>query len=370
LILDEAQAVKNPAAKQSQAARRITAQWRAVLTGTPVENRLRDLWSLFSVTSPGYLGTLGDFEDEFAGPIEEQRDPEATARLQALVRPFLLRRLKSDPEVSPDLPPKIETRETCTLTREQATLYQAQVDRMMEELKDADEEVSQAGREGRAALVRARFQRNGLVLQTLLRLKQVCDHPALMLGDESSIHGRSGKLERLVELLDEVKNSGEKALVFTQFASFAQRLQPYLSERLGMEVLFLHGGTPRLRREELIRRFQDPGSRAHVFLLSLKAGGVGLNLTAANHVIHFDRWWNPAVEDQATDRAHRIGQRKTVEVRTMVTAGTLEETIDQVLQEKRDLAKSVIGSGEQWLAELSTAKLRDLVRLRNAMVEE
>lgn len=369
-ILDEAQSVKNPGAKQSQAARRIEAGWRAVLTGTPVENRLRDLWSLFSITNPGYLGSLGEFEDTFAGPIEEAHDLEATSRLQTLVRPFLLRRVKSDPEIAPDLPPKIETREACTLTREQASLYQAQVDRMLDELGRADEEVTGAARSGASQLARARFKRNGIVLETLLRLKQVCDHPALMLGDESSLHGRSGKLSRLVEVLEEVVSAGERALVFTQFASFAQRLHPYLTERLGAEVLLLHGGTPRLRREEMIRRFQDPKGRARVFLLSLRAGGLGLNLTAASHVLHFDRWWNPAVEDQATDRAHRIGQKRTVEVRTMVTSGTLEETIDQVLKEKRELAKAVVGSGEQWLAELSTSQLRDLVRLRGTVVED
>ena len=370
LVLDEAQAVKNPGTQQAKAARNLTTGWRVVLTGTPVENRLRDLWSLFSITNPGYLGSLGDFEEEFSGPIEGERDPEATARLKALVRPFLLRRLKSDPEVAPELPPKIETRENCTLTKEQATLYQAQVDQMLAALEEKDEEVSVAASESASALVKARFGRNALVLQTLMRLKQVCDHPALMLGDDSPLHGRSGKLERLVELLQEALSAGEKALVFTQFAGFAQRLQPYLEERLGIEVLLLHGGTSRTRREELMARFQHQGSRAPVFLLSLRAGGVGVNLTAAAHVIHFDPWWNPAVEDQATDRAPRIGQKQTVQVRTMVTAGTLEEAIDAALTEKRDLAKAVIGSGEQWLAELSTKQLGDLVRLRGGTVED
>ncbi len=369
-ILDEAQAVKNPSAKQSQVARRIAAPWRAILTGTPVENRLRDLWSLFAIANPGYLGPLGDFEERFAGPIEDRGDPAAAARLQALLRPFLLRRLKSDPEIAPELPAKIEVQEHCSLTQEQASLYQAQVDRMMEDLAGADAEVARAASRGGGELARARFGRSGLVLQTLLRLKQVCDHPALMLGDDSHLHGRSGKLSRLVELLQEITGSGGRALVFTQFASFAERLQPYLEDRLGTEVLLLRGATPRPRREELVRRFQDPESPARVFLLSLRAGGVGVNLTAARHVIHFDRWWNPAVEDQATDRAHRIGQNQTVEVRTLVTSGTLEETIDQALREKRALARAVIGGGEQWLAELSTGQLRELVRLRNTLVEE
>jgi len=189
-----------------------------------------------------------------------------------------------------------------------------------------------------------------------------------MLGDGSPLHGRSGKLARLVELLEEMASSGESALVFTQFASIAQRLQPYLAERLGIEVLLLHGGTPRPEREALIARFQSPG-RPRVFLLSLKAGGVGLNLTAASQVVHFDRWWNPAVEDQATDRAYRIGQKKRVQVHKLVTAGTLEESIDALLEDKRGLAESIIGAGEDWLTKLSTSELRELVKLRHAVVE-
>ena len=367
LVLDEAQAVKNPGAKQAQACRKIQAGWRVAMTGTPVENRLRDLWSIFSILNPGYLGSLGEFQEDFASPVESDGDKAAAARLQALVRPFLLRRLKTDKTVAPDLPPKITTKETCALTKEQASLYQALVDRMLAELSDADEKVAVAA--DATARVRANFQRGSIVLNTLLRLKQVCNHPAQMLGDGSPLHGRSGKLTRLLELLEETVGAGDKALVFTQFAGFGQYLQPYLSERLGAEVIFLHGGTPRPAREEMIKRFQNQAGPP-VFLLSLKAGGVGLNLTAASHVIHFDRWWNPAVEDQATDRAHRIGQKRTVQVHKLVTTGTLEDSIDALLEEKRELAASVIGAGEEWLTKLSTGQLRELLRLQHGAVED
>jgi len=367
LVLDEAQAVKNPGAKQAQACRKLRAGWRVAMTGTPVENRLRDLWSIFSILNPGYLGNLGEFQEDFAAPVESDGDRAAAARLQALVRPFLLRRLKTDKGVAPDLPPKITTKETCALTKEQASLYQALVDRMLAELSKADEKVALAP--DAAARVQASFQRGSIVLNTLLRLKQVCNHPAQMLGDGSTLHGRSGKLTRLLELLDETVGAGDKALVFTQFPGFGQQLQPYISERLGAEVLFLHGGTDRPAREEMIKRFQDSAGPP-VFLLSLKAGGVGLNLTAASHVIHFDRWWNPAVEDQATDRAYRIGQKRTVQVHKLVTTGTLEDSIDALLEEKRELAASVIGAGEDWLTKLSTGQLRELLRLRHGAVED
>jgi len=372
-ILDEAQAVKNPGTKQTQACRRIGAYWRIAMTGTPVENSLLDLYSIFSILNPGYLGGLDRFRDEFVAPIEEDHDKEAATRLKGLVGPFLLRRLKTDPGIAPELPPKVEMKENCVLTKEQAGLYQAFVDRMMSELDGADRDIAVAKKVGGAALRQAYFKRGGIVMNTLLRLKQVCNHPAHALGDGSPIHGRSGKIGRLLELLEEVVAAGERALVFTQFPGFAQYLQPYLADRLGAEVLFLHGGTPRLAREEMIKRFQSAmtgkDARPVIFLLSLKAGGVGLNLTAANHVIHIDRWWNPAVEDQATDRAYRIGQNRTVLVRKLVTSGTLEDTIDALLAHKREIAKSVVGGGEDWLTQLSTKQLRELVKLRGSYTE-
>ena len=269
----------------------------------------------------------------------------ATRRLRQATGPFTLRRLKTDKDIIGDLPEKIEMRVDCHLSREQATLYQAVVDEMLEKA---------SGAEG--------IERSGIVLAALVKLKQVCNHPAHVLEDRSHLDGRSGKLARLEEILEEALAQGDRALCFTQFATFGHQLRAHLQERLGREVLFLHGGTPKAGRDEMVARFQaDEGPP--VFLLSLKAGGTGLNLTAANHVIHFDRWWNPAVEDQATDRAFRIGQRKNVQVRKLTCVGTLEERIDQLIAEKKDLAESIVGSGEAWLTELDTAQLRELVSL-------
>jgi SNF2 family DNA or RNA helicase len=280
-------------------------------------------------------------------PIEVQRDAEATERLQRLARPFILRRLKTDPNVISDLPEKIEMKEYCPLTREQVTLYEAV---MREGLRRVEEAAGD-------------MERRGAVLATLTRLKQVCNHPAHLLGDGSPLAGRSGKLARLEELIDELLAEGDRALIFTQFTGMGDRLQPYLAERFGVEVLYLHGATPQAKRERMVARFQsDEGPP--LFLLSLKAGGTGLNLMRANHVIHFDRWWNPAVENQATDRAFRIGQTRNVQVRKMVCSGTLEERIDAMIEQKRDLAEHVVGSGEGWLTELSGGELRELFSLR------
>jgi SNF2 family DNA or RNA helicase len=264
----------------------------------------------------------------------------------------VLRRVKTDRSVIADLPAKLEMKVYCNLTREQATLYQAVVADMLARVEQS---------EG--------IERRGLVLATMLKLKQVCNHPAQLLADASGLGGRSGKLERLEELLEEAVAAGDKALVFTQFAQFGQQLQRHLTARLDREVLYLHGGTPKKARDQLVARFQGDGGPA-LFLLSLKAGGTGLNLTAANHVVHFDRWWNPAVEDQATDRAFRIGQRRDVQVRKLVCVGTLEERIDRMIEEKRGLAARIVGTGEAWLTELSTGELRELVALRAEAVVE
>ena len=347
VVLDEAQNIKNADAKQSRAARKLQAPVRIALTGTPVENRLAELWSILDFLNPGYLGSHKRFNETLGAAVEQQRDPEATARLQALVRPFILRRLKTDPTVIADLPQKIEVVEHCTLTREQVTLYEATVRDGLRQIEQADEPM----------------QRRGVILALLTRLKQVCNHPAHLLADGSALHGRSGKLIRLEELVDELLAEGDRALIFTQFTAFGERLQPYLAERFGVEPLYLHGGVPRAARERMVERFQA-GDGPPLFLLSLKAGGTGLNLTAANHVIHYDRWWNPAVENQATDRAFRIGQRRNVQVRKLVCAGTLEERIDTLIERKRGLAEAVIGSGEGWLTELTTSELRDLFTLR------
>src|SRR5207248_1381498 len=343
VILDEAQNVKNASTRAAQAARTIGARWRVALTGTPVENRLADLWSIFQVINPGYLGSAEEFRREFALPIERASDADATTRLKSLTAPFILRRVKTDRNVIADLPDKNEMKVYCSLTREQATLYEAVLQDTMRQISDS---------EG--------MQRRGLVLALLTRLKQVCNHPALLLHDGSPLRGRSGKLARLSEMLEEVIASDERALVFTQYAEMGRLLQDYLRETLDREVIFLHGGTPMAERDRLVAEFQSDANGPPVFVLSLKAGGTGLNLTRANHVFHFDRWWNPAVENQATDRAFQIGRARRVQVHKFVCVGTLEEKIDEMIARKQEVAGTVVGSGEDWLTKLSTAELKDL----------
>jgi len=345
IALDEAQNIKSSTAKQTKAIHGLPARHRVALTGTPVENRLVELHSIMDFLNPGLLGSERGFRERFANPIERYRDPAATRRLRQATEPFILRRLKTDRSIIGDLPDKIEMRVDCHLTREQATLYQAVVDEMLEKVAHA-----------------VGIERQGVILAALTKLKQACNHPAHLLKDNSTLEGRSGKLERLEEILDEALAEDDRALCFTQFAEFGHSLRGYLQERLGREVLFLHGGTARSARDEMVARFQGADGPS-VFVLSLKAGGTGLNLTAANHVIHFDRWWNPAVEDQATDRAFRIGQRKNVQVRKLTCVGTLEERIDRLISQKKDLAQAIVGSGEAWLTELDTAQLRELVTL-------
>jgi SNF2 family DNA or RNA helicase len=353
VILDEAQNIKNPTTKQAQAARQIAgrAEWRAVLTGTPVENRLTELWSLFQFLNPDYLGSQKDFYERFAKPIERTNDADATQRLRALVGPFILRRVKTDPKVISDLPQKNEMKVFCNLTKEQATLYEAVV-------RDSLTRIAES--EG--------IERRGIVLATLTKLKQVCNHPAQFLSDESALPGRSGKLARLTEMLEEVRSVQDRALVFTQFAEMGTLLKTYLQEYFGDEVLFLYGGTPAKTRTQMIERFQNDPNGPLVFILSIKAGGTGLNLMRANHVFHFDRWWNPAVENQATDRAFRIGQTKNVQVHKFLVAGTFEDKIDEMIERKKALAESIVGTSEAWITELSTEQLRDLFALRKEAV--
>ncbi len=352
IVLDEAQQVKNPSTKQAQAVRAITAPRRLALTGTPVENRLGELWSIIDVLNPGLLGSQASFKERFAAPIERYGEQDAADRLQAITRPVVLRRLKTDRSIIPELPEKIEVKERCVLTREQVTLYQAVVDEMLAQI---------ARTEG--------IVRRGLVLSVILRLKQVCNHPAQYAADDSSLAGRSGKLERTVEILEQVRAAGERALVFTQFAEMGALLQRHLTERLGCRVGFLHGGVARTRRDELVAEFQSPEEVMPVMVLSFKVGGTGLNLTSASHVLHFDRWWNPAVEDQASDRAYRIGQRRDVQVRKLVCAGTIEDRIDEMIESKRALAAQVVGTGEGWLSELSNDELAQALRLSEETVE-
>jgi SNF2 family DNA or RNA helicase len=353
VVVDEAQNIKNEAAKQTQAIKQLKAKHKIAMTGTPVENRLSELWSIMQFLNPGYLGSAVDFRKSFATPIERFHDAERATTLKRLIQPFVLRRLKTDKEIIRDLPDKMEMKVFCNLTQEQASLYEAVVKEMIEKIEEA---------EG--------IERKGLVLATLMKLKQICNHPAQFVGDGSSLMRRSGKLSRLEEMLEEVLAEGDKALIFTQFAEMGTLLRPYLEERLGCEVLFLYGGTPKKQRDMMVQRFQEERRGAQLFLLSLKAGGVGVNLTAANHVFHFDRWWNPAVENQATDRAFRIGQKRNVQVHKFVCVGTLEERIDQMIEQKKELAESIVGSGENWLTEMSTTQLKELFALSREAIGE
>jgi SNF2 family DNA or RNA helicase len=345
VVLDEAQAVKNSLSQAARAVRRLRAGQRIALTGTPVENRLAELWSLMDFLNPGLLGPADKFRTRYAIPVERHGQAEPAERLRTITRPYLLRRLKTDPAIITDLPEKIEIKQYCRLTTEQASLYQSVVDDMLEKIENS-----------------RGIERRGNVLAAMAKLKQVCDHPALLLHDRSAVGARSGKVIRLEEICEEILAEGDKALLFTQFTEFAAMLLPHLAARFGTDIAYLHGGTSKKRRDELVTRFQS-GDGPPLFLLSLRAGGTGLNLTAANHVIHLDRWWNPAVEDQATDRAFRIGQRRNVQVRKFICTGTLEEKIDGMIEEKKALASLVISDGEGWLTELSTGELRSMFEL-------
>lgn len=352
LVLDEAQAVKNRLSRTAKAVRRLQAGQRIALTGTPVENRLSELWSIMDFLNPGMLGSPELFRARFATPIEQHGDDDAARMLRRITRPYILRRVKTDPAVIDDLPEKMEIKQHYRLTVEQASLYQSVVEEMMQRIEDS---------EG--------IERRGNVLAAMTKLKQICNHPAQLLHDRSPIARRSGKIIRLEEILDEVLAEGDRVLCFTQFTEFAEMLVPHLAARFDTDVAYLSGSTSRQRRTELVERFQA-GAGAPIFVLSLKAGGTGLNLTAANHVVHLDRWWNPAVENQATDRAFRIGQKRRVQVRKFVGTGTLEERIDALIDEKKALADLVVGDGESWLTELSTARLRDLFTLSKEAIGE
>lgn len=346
IVFDEAQQLKNPASQTARAARGLTCSARIAMTGTPLENRLADLWSIIDLTNPGLLGRRQAFDEQFAVPIERWRDDDAAQRLRRLVAPFMLRRRKDDEDVAVDLPTKTEIDVVCALTREQAGLYQAVIDETL------------AGR-----LTGSTFERRGRILALLTALKQICNHPVLYGGGGTALSGRSGKLERVTELLSEIVSNDGHALVFTQYRRMGDLLVRHLARALELsDVPFLHGGVSAGGRDLLVNRFQHDDD-VPVMIVSLRAGGTGLNLTRANHVIHVDRWWNPAVEDQATDRAHRIGQRRPVTVHKLITAGTLEERIAAMLERKRQLADTVISSGESWVTELSDAEIRDLVAL-------
>jgi SNF2 family DNA or RNA helicase len=346
IAIDEAQNIKNAQTKQSKAVRRLRGRHHIALTGTPMENRLSELWSIFDFTNHGYLGSLGQFQKRFIIPIEKDEKKEKIQQLQSLIRPFLLRRTKNDEEVALNLPDKQEQKEYCPLTTEQASLYEQLIHDTFAEIEKL-----------------SGFERKGLILQMLTRLKQLCNHPALYLKEKSAerqLLERSNKLEKLVELVDAVLDQGESCLIFTQYIEMGEMIRSVVKKKFGVDVPFLNGSVSKAQRDRMIERFQN--GEFPVFLLSLKAGGTGLNLTAANHVIHYDRWWNPAVENQATDRAYRIGQSRFVHVHKLICTGTLEEKIDAMLEKKQFLNDQIIQS-ENWITELSTDELRDLVYL-------
>ncbi|MEI6520593.1 MAG: DEAD/DEAH box helicase, partial [bacterium] len=352
VILDEAQNIKNPSTKQARSARGLKADYRLALTGTPVENHVGELWSIMEFLNPGFLGTASEFHEKFFVPLQAERDQEAANRLKRLTGPFVLRRLKTDKSIIQDLPEKLEMKIYCSLTKEQASLYKSVVDQATAELEEADG-----------------IKRSGVILSTLMKLKQICNHPVHFLGDNTSLPDRSGKLDRLTEMIEEIYGVDDCALIFTQFTEMGNHLKRHLQETFGYEVIFLHGGVNKNNRDKMVERFQEEGG-PRIFILSLKAGGTGLNLTRANHVFHYDRWWNPAVENQATDRAFRIGQTRAVQVHKFLCAGTLEDKIDELIDKKRDIADSVVGVGESWLTKLSTDELRDLFALREDAVSE
>ena len=352
VVLDEAQFIKNAASATARTARSLKASTRIALTGTPVENHLAELWSIMEFLNPGLLGPHETFRREIAIPVERYGREDVALRLRRMVAPFILRRTKIDPGIATDLPAKQETKVYCSLTREQATLYQNAIDDAFSDIETADG-----------------ITRRGRVLALLTALKQVCNHPAHYLREQGPLTGRSGKLDRLCEMLREVLATQDRVLVFTQYREMGERLVRVLSRLQGKPVPFLHGGVARAARDELVRRFQEQPKSSRIMIVSLKAGGTGLNLTAATEVFHFDRWWNPAVEDQATDRAYRIGQQRNVQVYKLLCAGTVEEKIDAMLESKRDLAARVVSGGEAWITELDNHALRELFSLApNAVV--
>jgi superfamily II DNA or RNA helicase len=373
ITLDEAQNIKNAQTKQSTVVRSLPAKHRIALTGTPIENRLSELWSLYDFINPGYLGSSREFNNRFGTAIEKEQDVQRTADLQRLIKPFMLRRKKKDPAIQLDLPDKNEMKTYVHLTAEQGALYEQTVNELMEKMQKL---------EG--------IERKGAILAALTQLKQLCDHPALLrkeplpesraatsadglLLDTETIISRSSKLERLLAMVKELRDEGDRCLIFTQYIGMGEMLKLVLQQELEEPVLYLNGSTSKAARDRMIETFQShsqpPSSdQPGVFILSLKAGGVGLNLTAANHVFHFDRWWNPAVENQATDRAYRMGQTRDVQVHKFISLGTLEERIDEMLENKQQLSDNVISSSEGWITELSTEALKDLFTLRRDMI--
>jgi uncharacterized Zn finger protein len=348
MVIDEAQNIKNHDTNQSKAVKSIPANVRIAMSGTPVENRLTEFWSIMDFTNKGYLGNLKTFKDDFADPIQVYNDEQVVTKFRKVTSPFMMRRMKSDKSIISDLPDKVEQNQFALLTKQQAALYQKTMQAAMEEIAGCSDSDSQS-----------LFKRQGLVLQMILALKQICNHPTNFLKNGNFDPMISGKMELLFELLDSIIEAGEKVLIFTQFREMGALLERFITERFGERPMFYHGGCNMNQRQEMLERFQH--NRADkIFILSLKAAGTGLNLTTASHVIHYDLWWNPAVENQATDRAYRIGQKKNVMVHRMITKNTFEEKIDEMIQKKKHLADMTVATGENWIGKLSNKELRDI----------
>ena len=348
VVIDEAQNIKNNSAAQSKVVKALSSNVRIAMSGTPVENRLSEFWSIMDFTNKGYLGNEKSFKEDFASPIQLYNDEQAVARFRKVTAPFMMRRLKSDKTIISDLPDKIEQNQFNTLTKPQTVLYEKTVQIAMEEI----EGISMADHQ-------SLFKRQGLVLQMILALKQICNHPTQFLKNGKFDPSLSGKTILLLDMLESILDSGEKVLIFTQFREMGELLQGFINERFGEEVMFLHGGCNIKQRQEMVDRFQN--NRADkIFLLSLKAAGTGLNLTAATQVIHYDLWWNPAVEAQATDRAYRIGQKKNVQIHRFITKNTFEERIDEMIQKKKHLAEMTVSTGENWIGKFSNKELREI----------
>jgi SNF2 family DNA or RNA helicase len=350
IVIDEAQNIKNQDTAQSKAVKSIPANIRIAMSGTPVENRLTEFWSIMDYANKGYLGNVKTFKEDFATPIQMYNDEQVIAKFRKITAPFMMRRMKSDKSIISDLPDKIEQNQFAQLTKQQAALYEKTMRVAMEEIEGLSDDSNDS---------QTLFKRQGLVLQMILALKQICNHPTQFLKNGQFDASLSGKTELLFELLDSITQSGEKVLIFTQFREMGDLLERFISGRFGERPMFYHGGCNVKQREEMVQRFQN--NRADkIFILSLKAAGTGLNLTAASHVIHYDLWWNPAVENQATDRAYRIGQKKNVMVHRMICKNTFEERIDEMIQNKKHLAEMTVATGESWIGKLSNKELREI----------
>ena len=348
VIVDEAQNLKNHETAQTKAVKSIPAPMKVALSGTPVENRLSELWSLFDWLNKGYLHGITRFRDDFAKPIEKERNADTIERLRRITAPFILRRLKSDKSIIADLPDKIITNQYASLTKEQAALYETTVQRALKALEGNTE----------ADVI----ERSGMIFSMITALKQICNHPANYTKKGNPKSKDSGKAARLLELLDSIQEADEKALIFTQYTEMGTLMQEMIAEEMNAETLFFHGGITRKKRDAFVEQFQTDAA-TRFMIVSLKAGGTGLNLTAATNVIHYDLWWNPAVENQATDRAYRIGQTRNVQVHRFITQSTFEEKIDAMIQAKQELANLTVGTGERWITELSNKELRDIFTL-------